>query len=113
MKNLQNSSGIIKYFKKPTEILSRKKIMNVKEPPPPTIEELKSFWSIIGSHQKSYKIRWMENIKVIHKNNEAQMCENITIQEIMNTLRRTHKWKSPGTDKIINFSSSIFHQHVN
>ena len=70
-----------------------------------TIEELKSFSGNTWNHKKSSnkKEKWIENIKVTYKNNEPQMYEDITIEEIINTLKRTHKWKSLGIDKMTNF----------
>ena len=35
-----------------------------------------------------------------HKNKEPQMYKDITIKEIINRLKHTHNWKSPGIDKI-------------
>ena len=35
--------------------------------------------------------------------NEPQMFEDITTEKIINTLKYTHKWKSPATDKIKRF----------
>ena len=57
------------------------------------IEQLKSCWSNICSHQKLYykKGRWIENTKIAYKNNESQTCEDITTRGIINTLKRAHK----------------------
>ena len=70
--------------------------------PAPTIEELKSLWSNIWSHKELYnkKSKRIENINDIHKSNELQTYEDITIEEIINKLKRTHKWKSPEIKKI-------------
>ena len=64
------------------------------------IEELKSFWSNICSHEKSdnKKARFIGNIKDNYENNEPQMYEDIILEKIINTLKRTHKWKSPRID---------------
>ena len=43
-----------------------------------------------------------ENINDTYKNNEQQMHEDIKTGEMINTLKCTHKWKSPGLFKIRN-----------
>ena len=58
----------------------------------------------LWGHKKSYnrifkKARWIDT----DKNNEPQIFEDLTIEEIINTLKCIHKWKLPGIDKIANF----------
>ena len=54
----------------------------------PMTGQLKSIWSNIWSHKKSYNktSRHIENIKDTYENNEPQMYEDITIVEIANTF---------------------------
>ena len=60
------------------------------------IEELKIFWNNIRKHKK---VRWIENIKRTYKNNEAEMYEHFMIEDIINTLKCTHKWQSSEIEK--------------
>ena len=65
--------------------------MNVKETL--TIEEMKTFWSnifkvIIKSYDKKGKMDW--KYKRTYKNKEAVMYEVISIEVIMDTLKRPH-----------------------
>ena len=92
MKNEQNSLDTAKYFKTTQKFYHKtgKQKINVKETP--TIKELKSFWSNIWSHKKSYnkKERWIENIKCTYKNYEPQMYNDISTGEIIDTLHHHH-----------------------
>ena len=45
------------------------------------------------------KSSWTENIKDNYKYNEPQMYEYITVEEIINKLEPTYKWKISGRDK--------------
>ena len=70
-----------------------------------TIETVREDWrykSNICNHKKSYniKVRWVENTKDPYDNNEPQMYEEITIEDINHIIKRLHKWKSHGIDKI-------------
>ena len=42
-------------------------------------------------------------MKDTYKNNEPLISNDITVEEIVNTLKRAHKRKSPETDKMTNF----------
>ena len=69
-------------------------------------------YGAIVNHNK--KANWIKNIKDIYKNNEALMYEDITIEKIINALKRTRKWKSPGTyKKKQNFSFTTYLPHIN
>ena len=49
------------------------------------------------------KAKWIENVKDTYNDNEPRMREDITTGEIINILKRPHKWKSPGIDIITKF----------
>ena len=71
---------------------------------PPRLKNWNNFCVIYGVIRNHViKKSWDENTKDTYENNEPQMFEDITIEEIINTPKRTPKWKSPGIKKKKNF----------
>ena len=82
-----------------TDMKDRESLKNDKK-----VEKLKTFWSIIWSHKKPYcKKSKVDRKYKKYKNKEPQKYEDITMEEVINTLKRTYKWKLPEIDKISNF----------
>ena len=51
---------------------------------------------------------WLKNEEAWCNGLEKQEWNEITTAELKNALRKTQKWKSPGTDKVPNFWLNVF-----
>jgi len=71
----------------------------------PSEEEVQEFRSKIWRNEKSYKTTaaWLNDLERSTNNIRKQEWDNITVEEISETLKKSHKWKSPGMDQIPNF----------
>ena len=82
---------------------------------PPEAEEVKDFWNNIWGEERSFneEATWIKREEERVKDLEHQDWEEISVEEICVALGKTHKWKSPGIDKIPNFwlnSLSAIHE---
>ena len=75
----------------------------------PTIEKVQEFWQAIWSNPKEHnkEAEWLAREKLRMMDKEQQMWADISIAEIEASLKKSHKWKSPGIDKIPNFWLNI------
>ena len=77
--------------------------INIKEPP--VDEEMTKFWNDIWEKEKDFN----NEAELIRREEdrmnevEEQEWEVINIEELRSALTKSHKWKSPGVDKIPNF----------
>ena len=80
-----------------------KKQIDIKEVP--TMQEIEKFWESIWSSPKSHneEAEWIEREKDRMKDVEPQEWTNITRNDLLAALKKAHKWKSPGIDKVPNF----------
>ena len=71
----------------------------------PSEEEVQEYWSKIWRNEKSYNqtAAWLTDLERRTHNIRKQEWENITVEEISEALKKSHKWKSPGMDQIPNF----------
>ena len=72
---------------------------------PPSMEAVEEFWKNIWSEEKEFnhETEWIKNTEEVNKNKEQQEWKKITKEELELALKKSHKWKSPGIDKIPNF----------
>ena len=63
------------------------------------------FWNDIWEKEKDFnkEAEWIRREEERMNEVEEQEWEVITIEELRNALTKSHKWKSPGVDKITNF----------
>ena len=92
-----------------------KQSVEIKETP--TLEKVQEFWQAIWSNPKEHNkdAEWLSREKLRMMDKEKQAWSNISIEEIEAALRKSHKWKSPGIDKIPNFwlnTLSSSHTHI-
>ena len=66
---------------------------------------MQEIWSKIWRSEKSYKqtAAWLNDVERSTNNIQKQEWENITVDEISESLKKSHKWESPGMDLIPNF----------
>ena len=71
----------------------------------PSEEEVQEYWSKIWRNEKSYNqtAAWLTDLERRTHNIRKQEWGNITVEEISEALKKSHKWKSPGMDQIPNF----------
>ena len=84
---------------------------------PPSTEDMEDFWRDIWREGKGLNenATWIEREKGRMSHIDQQEWDDICIEELKATLRKSHKWKSPGRDKIPNFwlnSLTSIHQHL-
>ena len=72
---------------------------------PPEQKDVEKFWNNIWGKEKNYnkEAPWLEREEDRMSGKEQQEWEAITVDEVKAALGKTHKWKSPGMDKIPNF----------
>ena len=63
------------------------------------------FWNDIWEKEQDFnkEAEWIRREEERMNEVEEQEWEVITIEELRNALTKSHKWKSPGVDKITNF----------
>ena len=71
----------------------------------PTEGEMKTSWQDIWSEKKSHNdfAPWIEGIIRDNKGISCQQWSNIEKSEVAKTLKKSHKWRSPGVDKVPKF----------
>ena len=99
----------IRRFEKRTKFYREmgKQPIEIKEPP--SIKEVEKFWKKFWSNEKEHNEE-AEQIKREEertKETELQEWEDIEVKEVEFSLKKSHKWKSPGLDKLPNFWLSI------
>ena len=77
--------------------------IEITEPPP--IEEVEKFWKGIWSNEQTFDTDapWLERETKRMADKNEQEWSNFTAGEVVDALRKAHKWKTPGVDKIPNF----------
>ena len=80
-----------------------KQPIEIKEPP--SIKEVEKFWKKIWSNEKEHneEAGWIKREEERMKETEQQEWEDIELKEVEFSLKKSHKWKSPGLDKLPNF----------
>ena len=75
----------------------------VKDTPP--IEKVEEFWKGIWSNDRPFneKAEWIKAIEEGKEHIEEQQWIDISTEEVEMALKKSHKWKSAGVDKITNF----------
>ena len=70
----------------------------------PSEEQVREFWNNIWGKEKPFNenAEWVRDLENSTKDIPEQEWENITAEEIERSLRKSHKWKSPGVDQIPN-----------
>ena len=73
-----------------------------KAPPNDSIEK---FWKGILGEKKACNMSasWLGNLEEGNEKVKEQEWEKITVPELMAALTKSHKWKSPGTEKVQKF----------
>ena len=88
--------------------------IEVKEPP--KNEEVEEFWNDIWGKEKKFneEASWIGREQERMNEIEEQQWEAISLEELRFALGKSHKWKSPGIDKIPNFwLNSLTEVHEN
>ena len=77
----------------------------IKIEEPPVDEEMTKFWNDIWGKEKDFnnEAEWVRCEEERMNEVEEQEWEVINIEELRSALTKSHKWKSPGVDKIPNF----------
>ena len=80
-----------------------KETITVRETPP--IEEVEEIWKGIWSNDKplNENAEWIKTIEQGNAHIEEQQWTDISNEEVEMALRKPHKWKSAGVDKVTNF----------
>ena len=80
-----------------------KKQIEIKEVP--TMQEVEKFWESIWSNPKTHNedADWIGRETERMKDIEPQKWTDITKSDLQSALKKAHKWKSPGIDKVPNF----------
>ena len=76
----------------------------------PSEERVREFWESIWGNVKTHKedAEWIRKLKDENEELHEQEWEDIQIEEVQEALRKSHKWKSPGVDKVPNFWRNAF-----
>ena len=84
-----------------------KQAIEIKEPP--SLKEVEKFWKKIWSNEKEYneEAEWIKREEERTKETEQQEWEDIELKEVEFSLKKSHKWKSLGFDKLPNFWLNI------
>ena len=66
---------------------------------------MRTFWSKIWENVKRHEetAQWIKDLEQTTSGIDKQEWQNITVREIKAALSSSHKWRSPGIDKIPNF----------
>ena len=81
----------------------------------PSEREIQEFWSTIWGKEKMYNenAAWLKDIEEKPEDASQQEWGNITVHEIREVLKKSHKWKSPGTDQLSNcWLDALFSTHA-
>ena len=72
---------------------------------------MKTFWQDIWSEKKSHNAYapWIEDIIRDNKRIRCQQWSNIEESEVAEALKKSHKWRSLGVDKVPNFWLDTLH----
>ena len=85
----------------------------VTDEKPPSKEEVEKFWSSIWCIEKEFneEAEWLKQEEERCEGLEQQKRDEIKEVELMGSLRKAQKWKSPGIDKVLNSLDSI-HENI-
>ena len=80
-----------------------KQPIEIKEPH--SIKEVEKFWKKIWSYEKEHneEAEWIKIEEERTKDAAQQKWEDIKLKEVEFSLKKSHKWKSPGPNKLPNF----------
>ena len=81
----------------------------------PSEKEIQEFWSTIWGKEKMYNenAAWLKDIEEKTEDVSQQEWGNISVHEIREVLKKSHKWKSPGIDQLPNFwLEALFSTHA-
>ena len=72
---------------------------------PPDMKDVEEFWKTIWCGDKKFNenAQWLERERNKMNHIEQQQWEDICVEELKGTLKKSHNWKSPGKDRIPNF----------
>ena len=72
---------------------------------PPDLKDMENFWKGIWQDKSKFNANatWLEREEERMNQVDQQQWEDISPEELEATLKKTHKWKSPGGDRIPNF----------
>ena len=72
---------------------------------PPNMKDVENFWKTVWCGDKEFNENalWLEKESSRTDHIDQQEWEEFCVEEIKGTLKKSHKWKSPGKDKIPNF----------
>ena len=71
----------------------------------PNMKDVENFWKTVWCGDKGFNENalWLEKESRRTDHIDQQGWEEFCVEEIKGTLKKSHKWKSPGKDKIPNF----------
>ena len=72
---------------------------------PPSKEQVTTFWKNIWNNSVSHDhtATWIQSEKQEYEHLDETQNVTITVEELKNTIKKTHNWKGPGTDSIHNY----------
>ena len=84
-----------------------KEPIEIKEPS--SIKDVEKFWKKSWCNEKEHneEAEWIKREEERMKETEQQEWEDIELKEVEFSLKKSHKWKSPGLDKLPNFWLNI------
>ena len=79
----------------------------------PSEKRVRVFWESIWGNVKTHKedAEWLRKLKDKNEELHEQEWEDIQIEDVQDALRKSHKWKSPGVDKVPNFWLNALKKH--
>ena len=84
-----------------------KEPIEIKEPS--SIKDVEKFWKKSWCNEKEHneEAEWIKREEERMKETEQQEWEDIELKEVEFSLKKSHKWKFPGLDKLPNFWLNI------
>ena len=78
----------------------------------PEKDEISGFWKEIWGKEKKFNenAEWLGRENERMRDVEQQRWVEITVEELRSALSKSHKWKTPGIDKIPNFWLNSLHE---
>ena len=97
--------GKRKYLKQKPKDLPRNRKANINVDEIPSEEQEQEFWSSIWGTHKGHNgnSEWLNDFENSTNDIPEQGWEEIQVDQIRKAVRKSHKWKSPGIDEILNF----------
>ena len=76
------------------------------------INDIERFWDTIWSEEKDFnqRVEWIKNVQTDYANIQEQQCSDISVEELQTALKKSHKWKSAGTDQVLNYCFNSLHK---